>query len=99
MEHDLDALQALPADWESSSLLNTTETCGGPTCGTGSTCGGPTCTVSNEAAGEGRRNTAGVPPRPRGRPRRRSPAEIPAGDPRGRRRGHPRGREKEGRER
>lgn len=46
MEHDLDALQVLPADREITSLLNT-DTCGGPTCGTGSTCGGETCTVSN----------------------------------------------------
>ncbi|SFF66333.1 hypothetical protein SAMN05216251_12391 [Actinacidiphila alni] len=47
MELDLDSLQLLPADMETTALLNTTETCGGPTCGAGSTCGGPTCTISN----------------------------------------------------
>jgi hypothetical protein len=45
MERDLDALQVLPADWDTTSLLNTTETCGGPTCGGGDTCGS-TCTVT-----------------------------------------------------
>ncbi|WP_167377769.1 ALQxL family class IV lanthipeptide [Streptomyces malaysiense] len=46
MERDLDALQVLPAEQENTSVINT-DTCGGPTCGTGSTCGGGTCTVSN----------------------------------------------------
>ncbi|MEU6853252.1 ALQxL family class IV lanthipeptide [Actinacidiphila alni] len=46
MELDLDSLQVLPADHETTSLQATT-TCGGPTCGTGSTCGGETCMVSN----------------------------------------------------
>ncbi|MFR9797723.1 ALQxL family class IV lanthipeptide [Streptomyces sp. MS06] len=45
MERDLDALQVLPSDSDTTSLLNT-DTCGGPTCGTGNTCG-ESCTVSN----------------------------------------------------